>query len=79
MYVVCDSTQAPTDRSPEDLSWGSKSHAWRSRQDEAASALELLRRAGATEGELRLLRSYGDVLTVLGRTHEAAESLVPGS
>ncbi|MDQ1736267.1 MAG: hypothetical protein QOH56_2518 [Pseudonocardiales bacterium] len=41
---------------------------------EAARALDLLRRGGATEGELRLLRSHGDVLTALGRTHEAAQA-----
>ncbi|MCW2671139.1 MAG: putative AfsR family transcriptional regulator [Frankiales bacterium] len=42
--------------------------------DEAARALELLRRGDATEGELRLLRSHGDALTALGRTGEAAEA-----
>jgi DNA-binding SARP family transcriptional activator/tetratricopeptide (TPR) repeat protein len=42
--------------------------------DEAVRALELLRRGDATEGQLRLLRSHGDVLTALGRTHEAAEA-----
>jgi tetratricopeptide (TPR) repeat protein len=42
--------------------------------DEAARALELLRREGATDGELRLLRSHGDALTTLGRTYEAAEA-----
>ncbi|HEX3335745.1 MAG TPA: transcriptional regulator [Jatrophihabitans sp.] len=41
--------------------------------DEAATALELLGREGEIEGELRLLRSHGDVLTALGRTHEAAD------
>jgi hypothetical protein len=34
---------------------------------EAARALELLRREGATGGEFRLLRSHGDALTALGR------------
>jgi tetratricopeptide (TPR) repeat protein len=42
--------------------------------DEAARALALLRREGEIEGELRLLRSHGDALTSLGRTHEAAET-----
>ncbi|HEY3609865.1 MAG TPA: BTAD domain-containing putative transcriptional regulator [Pseudonocardiaceae bacterium] len=42
--------------------------------DEAASALELLRRADESKGELRLLRSHGDVLTALGRTREAADA-----
>jgi DNA-binding MarR family transcriptional regulator len=42
--------------------------------DEAARGLELLRRAGETGGELKLLRSHGDVLTGLGHTHEAAEA-----
>jgi tetratricopeptide (TPR) repeat protein len=42
--------------------------------DEAARALELLRRGGETDGELRLLRSHGDALTALGRTREAAEA-----
>jgi DNA-binding SARP family transcriptional activator/tetratricopeptide (TPR) repeat protein len=40
---------------------------------EAARALELLRRGDETHSELRLLRSHGDALTTLGRTHEAAE------
>ncbi|MDT5159723.1 MAG: hypothetical protein QOC90_33, partial [Mycobacterium sp.] len=34
----------------------------------------LLRREAATDGELRLLRSHGDALTALGRTHEAAQA-----
>jgi tetratricopeptide (TPR) repeat protein len=42
--------------------------------DEAARALELLRRGCAAEGELRMLRSHGDALTALGRTSEAAEA-----
>jgi DNA-binding SARP family transcriptional activator len=42
--------------------------------DEAAKALELLRREDESKGELRLLRSHGDVLTALGRTHEAANA-----
>jgi DNA-binding SARP family transcriptional activator len=42
--------------------------------EEAARALQLLRRADAIEGELRLLRSHGDALTALGRTGEAAEA-----
>jgi tetratricopeptide (TPR) repeat protein len=42
--------------------------------EEAARALELLRREAATDGELRLLRSHGDALTALGRTHEAAQA-----
>jgi tetratricopeptide (TPR) repeat protein len=42
--------------------------------DEATRALELFRRADASEGELRLLRTHGDVLTALGRTREAADA-----
>ena len=42
--------------------------------DEAARALELLAREGDTHAELALLRSHGDALTALGRTHEAAET-----
>jgi DNA-binding SARP family transcriptional activator len=42
--------------------------------DEAARALELFRREDKSQGELRLLRSHGDVLTALGRTREAAEA-----
>ena len=40
---------------------------------EATRALELLRREGDTNTEISLLLSHGDVLTDLGRTHEAAE------
>jgi tetratricopeptide (TPR) repeat protein len=42
--------------------------------DEAARALVLLRRKGETRVELQLLLSHGDVLTALGRPHEAAEA-----
>jgi hypothetical protein len=42
--------------------------------DEAARALELLRREDESLSELRLLRSHGDVLTALGRTREAADA-----
>jgi hypothetical protein len=34
----------------------------------------LLRRKGETRVELQLLLSHGDVLTALGRPHEAAEA-----
>ncbi|MCW2523522.1 MAG: hypothetical protein JWO63_1857, partial [Frankiales bacterium] len=42
--------------------------------DEGAQALALLRREGATQGELRLLESHGDILAALGRTREAADA-----
>jgi hypothetical protein len=42
--------------------------------DEAARALVLLRRKGETRVELQLLLSHGDVLTALGRPHEAEEA-----
>jgi DNA-binding SARP family transcriptional activator/tetratricopeptide (TPR) repeat protein len=42
--------------------------------DEAARALELLRREDESLSELRLLRSHGDVLTALGRTRAAADA-----
>jgi DNA-binding SARP family transcriptional activator/tetratricopeptide (TPR) repeat protein len=42
--------------------------------DEAARALVLLRRKGETRVELQLLLSHGDVLTALGRPHEAEKA-----
>ena len=42
--------------------------------EDAVQALEVFRRDGAAEGELRLLQSHGEVLTALGRRTEAADA-----
>jgi tetratricopeptide (TPR) repeat protein len=42
--------------------------------DRGASAVELLRREGAAQGEHRLLESHGDTLATLGRIREAGEA-----
>jgi tetratricopeptide (TPR) repeat protein len=60
------------------LSARARAFAKAGRHDEALTdgerALEVFRRNGAAQAELRLLHSHGEVLTALGRHENAAEA-----